>query len=211
MNNKLDFRLSIRFEFEPAVSGGEIIFHMKGVVQIGLKGERFSYNFPKVINKGMIAGSKRMNMEGTVFFYYFDKNYKAYVDFGKPDKNELSGMICISDNVLSKIPNVMGSNIFKDVKKIKQSDDQIMSKISGCWFRQILFDGKEYWNSTQKSYSLHVNENVLPSDYRFREDLIWHINGNLEQALQWKYKLEEVQRRHQKRREAYMKKLKKKK
>jgi len=39
-----------------------------------------------------------------------------------------------------------------------------------------------------------MSTNPLPSDCRFREDLIWLAIGNLDFAQNWKVKLEEQQR-----------------
>ncbi len=37
---------------------------------------------------------------------------------------------------------------------------------------------------------MHMDTDVLPSDWRFREDLIWLIYKNKQQANKWKYALE---------------------
>jgi len=56
---------------------------------------------------------------------------------------------------------------------------------------------KRYWayeNSDQKRYMPIIVKNPLPSDSRFREDVAAMVAGDLDQATEWKLKLEEKQR-----------------
>jgi len=52
---------------------------------------------------------------------------------------------------------------------------------------------------------------VLPSDFRYREDLIWVLHGNNKSAEEWKSKLEHRQRTERGVREEVMKKSSRKK
>ena len=212
VNEEQQFKLHVRMSIEVSFKPSEVRFNYKCVVHVEIKDDKFSYTFPIVVARGMFSGNRRMSMEGTMFFHYPKKNWKAYVTFGAPNKNgELSGLICVDDNVLGSNVSILGSNLFSNFKKIKQPSDQVLAEISGCWLRNIVIDGKEIWNKDMSSYPLYVDENVLPSDSRFREDLIWHIKGMNELAQQWKYKLEKVQRKYQKLRENFRKKNKKNK
>ena len=59
-------------------------------------------------------------------------------------------------------------------------------------------DGVEYWNVNKdlpQRQRPYFGEDVLPSDWRFREDLIWlHYDEELI-AHQWKLRLEVQQRK----------------
>ena len=85
-------------------------------------------------------------------------------------------------------------------KNIKDLDRGLV-KITGNWLQLIKFDGVEYWNVDVDQYSFtrqipltkldSASELVLPSDWRYREDLIWLKYGFLPIAADWKHKLEE--------------------
>lgn len=66
----------------------------------------------------------------------------------------------------------------------------MISEISGSWLKSICFDDKEYWNNLQPCYKMQMCLDVLPSDWRFREDLIWLLYGGNENASNWKEALE---------------------
>ena len=45
--------------------------------------------------------------------------------------------------------------------------------IGGNWLEKLLFDGQEYWNIESDLPVRHLSvNNPLPSDARYREDLI---------------------------------------
>lgn len=57
----------------------------------------------------------------------------------------------------------------KDIKKV-------ICNVEGSWLKNITIDNKLYWDVTkeipQRQQPLMTDE-VLPSDWRYREDLIW--------------------------------------
>ena len=131
---------------------------------------------------------KIFNIQGYIFRYNFPKNYKfdfdkEYEMFNKLDLNNLK----------------KNNNIF--------SQEDILSTISGSWLHQIYFDGIKYWDIDEDipTYIKPVY-NCLPSDSRFREDLIWlyrsfYKSKNEEERLyyeklaqNWKLMIEKVQR-----------------
>lgn len=72
-----------------------------------------------------------------------------------------------------------------------------MSKIEGSWLREISFDGQQYWEIDSKKVKLEpqiCSKNPLPSDWRFREDLIWLKLEKEGYADAWKKELEKMQR-----------------
>lgn len=57
------------------------------------------------------------------------------------------------------------------------------------------WDGKEYYNFETTRALRHVPvDHPLPSDCRYREDIVWLKKKNMKQAELWKLKLEEIQR-----------------
>ena len=79
--------------------------------------------------------------------------------------------------------------------------------IGGSWLESITFDDKDYWDIDEHApdrqvphypeaakqdsdYKSPATNMILPSDWRYREDLIWLIYGFQEPAAAWKSKLE---------------------
>jgi hypothetical protein len=70
-----------------------------------------------------------------------------------------------------------------------------VSAFEGSWLDAIRFDGVEYWNINSSTPMFHIlSENPLPSDWRYREDLIWLKKGSDEYGQEWKVRLEVQQR-----------------
>ena len=87
------------------------------------------------------------------------------------------------------IDDIKSKNITKDIKKE-------ICLLQGSWLKNIIIDDKEYWNveNAIRRQIYSINSDVLASDWRFREDLIWL---KLEEELiahQWKIRLEVQQR-----------------
>ena len=92
-------------------------------------------------------------------------------------------------------------------KGFKEKGFKILSKITGSWLKEVRFDGRKYWDiDNDHPCWVRPVKKCLPSDGRFREDLIWLFHSfnsgktdkekleyeNL--AQDWKYLLEQVQR-----------------
>lgn len=89
--------------------------------------------------------------------------------------------------------------------EIKDQDDNVLGTIEGSWLGYVDYTNastnkkERMWNigEHKPSYPEPV-PNPLPSDSRFREDLVALANGDLEGSQQWKEKLEDKQRREKK-------------
>ena len=128
------------------------------------------------------------DIRGFIFKYEFPENYKFNFD------KEYEAFNKIDINNLSKNNNIFTSN-------------DILSTISGSWLHQLYFDGVKYWD-IDEDIPIYIKPvyNCLPSDSRFREDLIWLYRSffkakNEEERLyyerlaqNWKLMIEKVQR-----------------
>ena len=82
-----------------------------------------------------------------------------------------------------KLVEIGYKDVFKDLKKInlktyikKMSNPKINQtniSISGSWISNLLIDSKEFWNPEMKKFSHNLVEDPIPSDFRFREDILW--------------------------------------
>ena len=128
------------------------------------------------------------DIKGYIFKYEFEPDYKFNFD------KEYEMFYKIDTNNLNKNNNIFKSN-------------DIVSAISGAWLGQLYFDNNKYWDIDEDipTYIKPVY-NCLPSDSRFREDLIWLYRSfykakNEEERLyyeklaqNWKLMIEKVQR-----------------
>jgi len=87
-----------------------------------------------------------------------------------------------------------GKNVEEEELKFKDMEKEICP-ITGSVLSHLKFGDQEFWNidKTLPKQAKPV-EDPLPSDWRFREDLIWLKYGNLKNAEDWKLRLEEQQR-----------------
>ena len=153
---------------------------------------------------------------GVMIFYDIKNKLRAFVQFAKDNKfiYNINGYIFKYD-----FPQDYKFNFDKeyemfnklDINKLNKnkifSKEDIVSKITGSWLHQLYFDGIKYWDiDIDIPTYIRPVYNCLPSDSRFREDLIWlyrsfYKSKNEEERLyyeklaqNWKLMIEKVQR-----------------
>ena len=82
--------------------------------------------------------------------------------------------------------------MISDLKSLKDVN-KVLCEIDGSWLTHIDIAGKRYWDVKEDVPTRQIpslGKDVLPSDWRYREDLIW-LKYNYELiAHQWKLRLE---------------------
>lgn len=95
---------------------------------------------------------------------------------------------------------------FDRISKITGVDEEICT-LYGSWLSELYIDNEEFWIMDKVLPSRIVfPRQCLPSDARFREDLIWLFKGNEDYAQEWKSLLEIQQRKERKDRQTVEKK-----
>ncbi|KFG33281.1 phosphatidylinositol transfer protein, partial [Toxoplasma gondii p89] len=73
------------------------------------------------------------------------------------------------------------------------------SVVTGSWIDQVNFDGKRYWDACScpapAPLEACTDSEALPTDSRFRQDILCLREGLIEEAQDWKLELDAVQRR----------------
>jgi hypothetical protein len=88
-------------------------------------------------------------------------------------------------------------------------EDAVLAKIEGEWSIYINIDGKQYWKQGEIVLpEMEKMEHTLPSDSRYRPDVILLRNNFEDYAQQAKTHLEEIQRNDEKLRNNYNKNFK---
>ena len=161
---------------------------------ITLKGLSLGDRLFNFIDKGLVIDLTNglcsyieMNPEELGFFESFFKSKKSFPDYFRGNIVEVKD-VSIDEN---------GGN-----HKLRKNA-KTYGNIEGEWTSFISFDGVEYWNNNMKTLKLFSHEFTLPSDGRFRPDLINLIDGKEEQSQIEKEKLEVRQRQDRKLRAKY--------
>lgn len=129
----------------------------------------------------MLWGDRTLNIEGTMIFEDAQNGLKAAIFF-KHNK---------FDRFIGKIYNYAPQKQLQTKEPTKMSDIKDIQKeiceISGSWLQNISIGNKDYWQ-IDTIYPLQPipAPNTLPSDQRYREDLIWLKRDNEFFAQTWK-------------------------
>eukprot|EP01100_Stratorugosa_tubuloviscum_P008315 TRINITY_DN345_c4_g1_i1.p1 TRINITY_DN345_c4_g1~~TRINITY_DN345_c4_g1_i1.p1 ORF type:complete len:361 (-),score=190.07 TRINITY_DN345_c4_g1_i1:115-1197(-) len=184
-------------EWAASFRGNSVKGHQKGIHVVEFPdGTKITYDLPIIWCKGIMFGERIVEYDGPVEF--------------RDEKNELGCSIVInppqSGGFLGwgkkKIPSdfFVGSIYRAPGRNFEESNRQKICEIEGSWLGCIEFNGEPYWDwqmGIPKFVSNPIN-NPLPSDCRYREDLIFLSSGDLEGSQEWKLKLEQNQRREAK-------------
>ena len=200
--------------------GNRITCYTKGINTIDFFkiNEKICLSLPSSQIVNAIAKDDRSaHYLGVMIFYDIKNNLRAFVQFAKDTKHisEIKGYIFNYnfpqnykfnfDKEYEMFNKIDVNNLKKNNNIFTQND--IVSTISGSWLHQLYFDGIKYWDIDEDipTYIKPVY-NCLPSDSRFREDLIWLYRSffkakNEEERLyyeklaqNWKLMIEKVQR-----------------
>ena len=200
--------------------GNRITCYTKGINTIDFFkiNEKICLSLPSSQIVNAIAKDDRSaHYLGVMIFYDIKNNLRAFVQFAKDTKHisEIKGYIFNYqfpqnykfnfDKEYDMFNKIDVNNLKKNNNIFTQND--IISTISGSWLHQLYFDGVKIWDIDEDipTYIKPVY-NCLPSDSRFREDLIWLYRSffkakNEEERLyyeklaqNWKLMIEKVQR-----------------
>lgn len=165
-------------------------------------GAKVTMFLPTGTQSGVVVGSRLLKFEKKICYIDQQNRIKGHLDIGHhPETGKYKGkrVDTFTGEIYVYDPNKhqgYGEN-FKKVYDAFNGKDKVqsLSKAQGSYFEAVEFDGVEYWNfDTHKIDRARPIANPLPSDYRFREDLLWLEYGDKDQAQDWKLKLEEIQR-----------------
>ena len=165
------------------------------------------YNLPKI---NMLNCDSEINRssywKSMMVFVDVENSLKAFIKFGK-----MANVNCFEGYIIEFVyPEKYKFNIKHEVasakKYMKDKNPAFVSRITGNWLESISFDDKCYWNiNSYIPCEIFATMDSIPSDARFREDLIWlfrSVNTKEEEnkqkyidlAQNWKYLLEKIQR-----------------
>lgn len=208
------YYLSAYFDFVTGSESFGSVFkiYQKGPVTVNFNKlgdkEKIQYCMPtiKLLNSNTETNRASIWFEEMIFVDV-KNNLKAIVCFALDKKSihSFSGKIIKCAFAPNYKFNQEAINYEKN-QVSKAFKQQAISEISGSWLSNINFDSKQYWNIDNYVPSFIKPEtNVIPSDGRYREDLIWLFRSwNVEDdetrklyetySQSWKLLIEIVQR-----------------
>ena len=206
------YTMSGYYEITGKMEMNALISGLRGPNELRFKdGHHIRFGYPSYRLGGTISGARSVELIGSCTFEDLTNNRRAVVlmntykagYFGgyQGRKDEVEGVIYETSQIKSD-PKTIKTTYGKDIKfvtDIKNPADckREICKIKGSWLRDLQFDDRVYW-SIQKDKPVRFmhqqGDHILPSDCRFREDLIWLKYNYMQIAHQWKIRLEVQQR-----------------
>uniref|UniRef100_K3WHK9 Oxysterol-binding protein n=1 Tax=Globisporangium ultimum (strain ATCC 200006 / CBS 805.95 / DAOM BR144) TaxID=431595 RepID=K3WHK9_GLOUD len=176
------------YEFESSTSRNSIVNHQVGTAKVVFHdGHTITYTVPQIKMSGILIGERVVELTGTASFVDAAHHLIGEVNF---DANN-------SFLMKSHAEDIKGT-----IHPAKKSAKHALSTVQGSWLSHLQFDNKVYWHVESEPVFEHQPvANPLPSDSRFREDVIALKNGDLALAQSEKLRLEELQRADKKLRE----------
>jgi hypothetical protein len=163
-------------------------------------GNEIIFKLPGAKLTGLIMGSRICFYTGPMKFYDKKNKLKAVVVFDHGYKSGIIGSRkkgCKRDDFKGILYNwKVDTPKVKEIKleNLKDIESKI-SDISGSWLSNLMFDKEEAWNiNSCVPCKMSYTCNPLPSDWRFREDLLWLRRKSIPRADTWKVELEVQQR-----------------
>lgn len=194
--------------------GSKITVNCKGYSCIDFKNinEKIFYSMPtpKILNASS-ENKRSAFFINSMTFVDIKNNLKGVINFGKDEKcvHKIDGRI-FSFNYPSNYKfNFDDEKEFAKKLKFygKEKKHKMLSYISGSWLREFRVDGQALWNIDKDiPYWIQPVKKPIPSDGRFREDIIWlyrsfYCAKNEKERLryeslaqEWKLLIEKLQR-----------------
>lgn len=209
VNEDAKFRLYGNLETTVSLGTNDATILIKGVLTLEIGDDKMYIQVAPVVNKGLLHGTLRVCGRDAFYFYYPGHELKGLIGIGdKQYKDAIYGGVYWAANDMPIDTDTFRKSLFPSIEDKKLAKERCISEASGRLYQAVNFDGKQYWNRDQRIYGLHISDRVLPSDWLFRDDILWLWRGNPELAMKWKTQLEDVNREWRKAREAYRKKNK---
>lgn len=175
-------------------------------------GMRIKFALPIAQINGTVIGDRTFKFIHSFLAFEESSQTKGVITFsdGKASKNFIKNIFATSGRIdfvkgavyrynRAAHEKVISENWHQMLKSSdKRADlEQEICPVSGSWLEELKFGDKTYWH-LERDKDRYARQsavvNPLPSDMRFREDLIWLFYRNEKAAQQWKLALEATQR-----------------
>ena len=152
---------------------------------------------------GIMAGSRQLSFINYLELKDPKNKLKAVIFFDSADTTKMNKN---KDDVEGKIYRYKETTEAKEITSLQDLYDieSEIAHLDGSWNSKVNINGVLYWSmQDSKLLPLIYATNPLPSDVRYREDIIWVRRKNLDYAESWKDSLEIRQREDKKQRKKF--------
>ena len=175
-------------------------------------GKKFKFCLPSMNIWGLLMGTRGLQIKAAIVVLDEATKTKGVLKFAADMKTGLTSMFTTTQHdivrgLIYRYDEAKHQQVIKkhhdkwlvtinDLAHMSDVKEEIF-KLEGSWLRELRCGGELLWSLDRdlKNGQPHVwIDNPLPSDVRFREDLICLIRKNEELSQTWKTKLEEQQR-----------------
>lgn len=169
-----------------AFKGNAVTQEQTGPINVSFDdGTVVTYNMPTMRSGGFIFGDRIVELLGLMEFKDESNQLKCSLQFNPDEKKGMGGMF-----TTSKTPSdFCRGELF--------SQGASICNVSGSWLNQIEFADKTYWEIDRDPCLPAKRPKtvpLLPSDCKFREDLVYLKQEDTAASQEWKLKLEKLQR-----------------
>jgi hypothetical protein len=195
------YQLSGRYNYKVKFSANSLVATQAGPNNIRFKdGHEVMFKLPGGKISGLLVGSRLTFYTGPMRFYDKRNNIKAVVIFDHGYKGGILGSRakgCKRDEFKGILYKWKADTPKKKIKFLKELNDiqEPICEISGSWLSNLKIGDEEFWNiNTFTPSRMWYTNSPIPSDWRFREDLLWLRRNSIPIADVWKVELEIQQR-----------------
>ena len=202
------------YEFTGSMSANSLRSGLRGPNNIRFQdGQHIRFKSVDFKLGGTVMGDRTIEATGHIVFEDLTNNRKAVIIFStykktgfwtkkeSGRKDEFTGLIYQCEPIINPAATsklLYGKNA-TDITDLKQIKDIVrpICEIQGSWLQSLRIDGRKYWDidaDTPFRQIPAMGSSVLPSDWRYREDLIWLKYNYMKIAQKWKFRMEQQQR-----------------
>ncbi|GAM26095.1 hypothetical protein SAMD00019534_092700 [Acytostelium subglobosum LB1] len=182
-----------------ACRGNLVKAYQKGSHTIDFEdGSSIHWALPEILIKGIFWGDRITDFNGKMVFTDEKNKLCCEITFNPHAlgfvKSIFSKQKEPSDYFVGQIYRIGGSATPSSKDKKKGEQPEVVCEIEGSWLTQLTIDNKVYWELSMVPPGVIYHESPLPTDCRYRDDLRYLKEGNIEKAKEHKSLIEEKQR-----------------
>lgn len=169
--------------------GMTVNIHQSGLQKLTLSdGTVYEWEFPSISVTGLLSGDRIVKVVSPFSVKDVTNNLEVYMEIS-PKKSKARG-----------ITNPRVTTVWGGIRPLgKTADADFTKTITGDYCDSILVDGEVFWNiakdTSKRPLAVVSDDDLLPSDGRFRIDRSYLIKQSVAEADKAKTLLEELQRR----------------
>jgi len=187
------YRFSGNCTWSASTRANTIKGYQKGPCNVDFKdGTRISYALPEVLLKGVMWGERITELASSMIFTDEKNGIEAEVFFNPAALGFIKSLFSkskeSSDTIRGEIYKLPTNG------SSRKKGENVISTIEGSWLSHMDIDGKKMWDIKTVPDGIIPHSNPLPSDCKYRSDLVALKNNEIDLAKAEKVSLEEKQR-----------------